>query len=269
MAKILTRGPKRGICNICGEDGILTEDHTPPKGSVRITQVEMKHIAALLSAEPHGNRGRVSQNGVKYRTLCGRCNNDVLGANYDLEFNRFVNSVGSFINTDIALPPVMHIKAKPQKVIRSLIGHLMAQRVDGYKKGEHTEELRDWFLDESQPMPDYLKVYYWVYPYKTQVLARDAVMRNFASDDTAYFWLMKFFPVAFLILWDSPKGYDYTKLQTFDLYRGVGPDDEVEIPITLNSLPHERWPEAPEEDRFCAFGSGAIGVVEKKPRLKG
>jgi hypothetical protein len=113
-----------------------------------------------------------------------------------------------------------------------------------------------------------MKVYYWVYPYKTQVLARDAVMRNLASADTAYFWLMKFFPIAFLVIWDSPDGYDYRNLRTFEPFRTLGPDDEAELPIDLTGLPHERWPEAPEDGRFCAFGSGAIGVVEKRSRRK-
>ena len=226
----------------------------------------MNSLVELLAAEPPGIRGRVSQNGAKYRTLCGRCNNDKLGLNYDPEFNRFVNEVGSYVNTAISLPRVMSVCAKPQKVARAIIGHLMAQRVDGYKKGKNTEALRDWFLDDELPMPEYMKIYYWVYPYKIQVLARDAVMRNLTAPDNAHFWLMKFFPIAFLVIWDSPQGYDYTSLRTFEDFRSLGPDDETEIPIDLTGLPHERWPEAPDDGRFCAFGSGAIGVVEKKPR---
>jgi len=70
MSRILTRGPKVGVCNICGTEVRLTEDHTPPKGCVRVTQVEMKGIVELLAAELPGKRRRVSQNGVKYRTLC-------------------------------------------------------------------------------------------------------------------------------------------------------------------------------------------------------
>lgn len=268
MSKILTRGPKLGTCNICGTNGALTEDHTPPKGSVRLTQVELKHIVEILAVEPPGNRGRISQNGVKYRTLCASCNNDALGLQYDPEFIRFVNNVGTIVKSELTLPRVMNVQAKPQKVIRSLIGHLMAQRIDGFKKGPHTEDLRDWFLDESRPVPDYMKVHYWVYPYKAQILARDAVMRIIASPDTAYFWLMKFFPIAFLVIWDAPSGYNFPNLRDFDSFRNIQPDDEVDIPIDLTDLPHERWPEAPEDNRICAFGSGAIGVTEKKPKRK-
>lgn len=267
MTRTLTRGAKNGTCNICGEDGKLTEDHTPPKGSVRITQVEMNHIVEILAAEPPGNRGRVSQNGVKYRTLCHRCNNDLLGLNYDPEFNSFVNQVATLVQSSMSLPTVINITGKPQKIAKSLIGHLMAQRVNGYKKGAHTEPLRDWFLDINAPMPEYMQIVYWAYPYKTQVLARDAVMRELTSEDTAYFWIMKFFPIAFMVLWDNPQGYNFSQ-RTFDRYRDIGSDEEVEIPINITNLPHERWPEAPDDNRFCAFGSGAIGVMEKKSRRK-
>jgi hypothetical protein len=70
---IVTKGPKEGRCNICGEEGKLTEDHTPPKGCIKIKQVELHHIIQHLNAEQPQSKGRISQNGVKYRTLCARC----------------------------------------------------------------------------------------------------------------------------------------------------------------------------------------------------
>lgn len=268
MKRVVTKGPRVGTCNICGALGKLTEDHTPPKGSIRITQVEMRSIVEFLSAEPPGQRGRVSQNGVKYRTLCHCCNNERLGLQFDPEFNRFVNEVGLMVKSRFHLPNTLYVIGRPQKIVRSLVGHLMAQRVDGYRKGPHTEDLKDWFCDESRPMPGYMRVYYWVYPYKLQVLSRDSVMRNLRANDAAYFWLMKFFPIAFWVIWDSPEGYEYPRLRSFDDYRFLGPDEEVEIPVLLNEMPHERWPEAPDDERFCAFGEGAIGVIEKKPRAR-
>lgn len=149
MRKFVTRGPKIGICNICGDQGPLTEDHTPPKGSARITQVEMHHIAALLCADKQRSRGRVSQNGVKFRTLCGRCNNSLLGTNYDPAFNDFSQRVSSYLKTALALPTIMHVRAKPHKIARSLIGHLCALGVDRYQKGPKTEDLREYLLDEK------------------------------------------------------------------------------------------------------------------------
>lgn len=266
MRKFITKGATKGVCNICGEYGPLTEDHTPPKGATRITQVEMHHIVTALSAEQAGSRGRISQNGVKFRTLCGRCNNSLLGANYDIAFNDFSQRVASYLKASIMLPQAMRIRGKPQKIARSLIGHLCAMGVDRYQKGPHTEDIRDFFLDPAKPLPDYLDIYYWLYPYNTQVLIRDAGLRNLNVEDHAVIWLMKFFPLAFLVVWDKPKGYEYTQFPNFANWRNSNIEDEVEMPIGLNVIPHQRWPEAPEQNSFLLYGDAALGVIEKPKR---
>jgi len=112
---------------------------------------------------------------------------------------------------------------------------------------------------------DYIDIFYWIYPYKIQVLARDAAMRDLRAKDTAYIWLLKFFPIAFLVVWDSPEGYQYDYPNLSD-FRGLGIDDEAEIPIRLDKIPHERWPEAPDDKRFIMYGEAAMGVVELKPK---
>lgn len=268
MQKFVTRGPKHGQCNICGEVGELTEDHTPPKGAVRITQVEMHHIVNLAAAEKPGSRGRVSQNGVKFRTLCKRCNNELLGANYDLAFNDLSQRISSYLTAQLKLPKIMHVRAKPQKIARALFGHLSAICINRYLKGPHTEELKEWFLDEAKHLPNYINIHYWVYPYKTQVLVRDGVLRNLQVKDEAFIWLMKFFPIAYLMVWDNPSGYDYPQFPNFSGWRALGSDEEVEMPIYLSVVPHERWPEAPEKHSFLIYGEGAMGVVEKPKRKR-
>lgn len=268
MKRITTFGPKQGQCNICGDEGPLTEDHTPPKGATRIGQVEMHHIAELLSAEKAGSKGRISQNGVKFRTLCKRCNNHLLGSNYDIAFNEFSKRVYSYLSSPIELPKVMHIRAKPQKIARALFGHLAAMGINRYPKGSHTAELTEWFLNESKPLPEYLDIHYWIYPYKTQVLVRDAALRNLHAEDTALIWLMKFFPIAFMMVWNKPRGYDYPQFPNFNHWRALGSDEEVEMPIYLDTIPHERWPEAPENQSFLAYGDTAMGVLEKPKRKK-
>lgn len=75
--QMVTRGAQSGMCNICGDDGPLTEDHTPPKGCVRPTAMELQHVTHRLHA---GKAIKTkAQDGVKYRTLCARCNNTLLG----------------------------------------------------------------------------------------------------------------------------------------------------------------------------------------------
>lgn len=260
MKRFLTRGPKEGRCNICGEFGQLTEDHTPPKGSVRVTQMEVNHLTSVLGADRPGPKPRISQNGVKFRTLCKRCNNSALGLNCDLAFNDFTQGIKSYLTSSIKLPSVMYVSGKPGKIARAVFGHLSAVGVDRFHEGDRSDEMMEWFLDESLPMPSRLRIKYWVYPYKTQILIRDSAIRDLRAQDAAVFWLMKFFPVAFLVLWDSPSGYEYPQFADLARWGNADPEAEIELPIYLNSVPHERWPEAPEDHSFLLYGEGAVAA---------
>ena len=157
---MITRGARSGICNICGTNGPLTEDHTPPKGCVRPTAMVLHHVVHQLNAEkavktklPHG---------VAYRTLCGRCNNALLGGRYDPALIDFVNQVSELLTSNLALPSTMVVRAKPALVVRAIWGHLAAVGVDRYLKAR-TEEWREFFLDESLPIPEGVNFYYWIY----------------------------------------------------------------------------------------------------------
>jgi hypothetical protein len=263
VRRFITKGPKVGRCNVCGNVGPLTEDHTPPKGAIRVKQVEMHHIARILNVARPSPGGRFSQDGVKFRTLCARCNNEFLGAKYDPAFNEFSQAVGLFLKSSLVLPPVTYVKGQPQKIARSLFGHLSAQGIDRYLKGPHTDDLRDYFLDPTRPLPDYWNIYYWVYPYQTQVLVRDAVLKDLRCEDNAYIWIMKFFPLAFLMVWDDPKGYGYSQYPNLMKWRHIAIDDTVDMPVQLTVVPHERWPEAPTEHTFLMYGEGAMGAFAK------
>ena len=161
---IATRGPKKGKCNICGSEGKLTEDHTPPKGCIKIKQVELHPIIVRLNADQPKRKGRLSQNGVKYRTLCAECNNKFLGHKYDPEFIKFANEVSLFLKSQIHLPSIMRVSVKPQRIMRSLLGHMCAQGVNRYEKGRMTKPISDYFLNPEKQLPEEIKIYYWVFP---------------------------------------------------------------------------------------------------------
>lgn len=254
---ISTRGPKNGQCNMCGDIGPLTEDHTPPKGCLKPTQVELLHIVSLLSDEPTKTKGRFSQNGVKYRTLCHRCNNNLLGTKYDPAFITFVNNVGSLLRSSLHLPNTIIIQAQPQAILRSLIGHVSAQGVDRYQKGPLTEPLRDYFLDTSKPLPSDIRIFYWAYPHRPHVMARDAAYLDIPSGHSFAIWLLKFFPIAFLVVWGEPKGLHYP-IHGFDLWHNCPFDTLVDLPVTLRPIPPQFWPEAPSDQSVLLYGQEAI-----------
>lgn len=249
---------------MCGESGPLTEDHTPPKGCYKPTQVEIQSLLRRLSNTAEGKRSRFSQNGVKYRTLCHRCNNTLLGATYDPEFISFVNHVAALFNSQIALPEVLSVPGQPQAILRSLLGHLSAQGVDRYSKGPQTEALREYFLDRSLPLPIPLRVFYWAYPHRSHVMARDAAYVDLGVGKPFAIWFLKFFPIAFMVCWDEPHRLPYA-VQSLDPWRSVPYDTTVDLPVRLRPLPPEYWPEAPTEHSVLAFGAEAINVRANPP----
>ena len=262
---VSTRGPNVGVCNICGSRGQLTEDHTPPKGCYKPRQIELQHLTARLAVERHGWKSTFSQDGVKYRTLCGRCNNTLLGTRYDPHLIRFVNHVSAFLRSGLQFPLVTHIEGNPQAIMKSIVGHLCAQGVGRYRKGPNTEIVRDYILDEARPLPETARVFYWAYPFRSHVMARDAVYIDLSRHDSTPFavWFLKFFPVAFLVAWDGPNVLPYAT-QSMDRWRLTSLADEVRIPLRISGITPEYWPEAPSPVSTLAFSSAAVSAVPRR-----
>lgn len=264
--RIATRGPAKGECNICGTFGPLTEDHTPPKGCYRPKQVELLALIRRLADPSHGAIGpesRLSQNGVKYKTLCHRCNNALLGAKYDLALIDFVNSVAMLLNASIELPPEVRLNGQPQAIARSVLGHMAAQGVGRYKKGPLTEAVRDFMIDESLPLPDGISIFYWAYPYRSHIMFRDAAYADLRTEATFAMWVLKFFPIAFMITWDEPTGPMPIAVQSLTPWRHAEYQTIAELPVRLFGTPHEQWPEAPSDTHIVAVGQEAIHVQER------
>ncbi|MFK0378348.1 hypothetical protein [Pandoraea sp. NPDC090278] len=253
-----TRGPKIGVCNICGGYGALTEDHTPPKGVVLVKQMELRHIASRLSAEPISHKFRQFQNGVKYRTLCAGCNNG-LGAYDDPALIEF--SVG--VHEVMTSPwPISHRRLMPQKIMRSVLGHLCAQGVGRYGKGEITEVLARYLTDRRTTLPASLEVYWWPYPYRDQVLVRDAAYLDIRSGHSMTIWIMKFFPLAFLVVVNRPDEVTFLGCE-LSAHRDCVDGDVKEIMVDCRSLIHPHWPEAPTGESAILFGPEATFARER------
>lgn len=253
--RVRTLGRNVGACNICGQVGRLTEDHTPPKGCIKPTAVEMHHITARVQGG-HA-KGSVSHNGVKYRTLCAHCNNTLLGGQFDPALIDFTNQITRMLISGFALPQVMQVIGTPQRIMRAVLGHLSAQGVGRYMKGKYTEPLRDYFLDSTLPLPDCINVYYWIYPFRGQILVRDCGLIDIRRRDSVLIWFMKFFPVAFMVTWDEPPGYNFA-LPNMGTQRALGIDDQAPLSVRLHPIVHEHWPDSPTEFSLIMYGAEAI-----------
>ncbi len=262
--RVITRGATVGTCNICGANGPLTDDHIPPKGVSRVGQVAMMDIIDLLSVERPKKRFRLSQNGVKYRTLCGKCNNERLGLGYDPTLIALCKDVRTYLESALHLPDEMHVKTKANRLVRSIVGHLLAHGVSEHRNGSMIGELTDYFLDDQLPFPTHFKLYYWVYPYNDQVMIKGASMSPRYWNSFAVFMLLKFFPLSFFFVLDEPNEWEIPfRLRRLDTKLSTAIEDEVIMPINFTDLPPQRWPEAPGNAGMVMHGKGATGAVPR------
>lgn len=254
---IRTFGKEIGQCNICGIEGKLTEDHSPPKSCVRPTAIKVRHIVSLLADQGVEERGRISQNGLKFRTLCHRCNNELLGLNYDPALAEFTNRVSHVLSSSMRLPPVISVLGKPRLIIRAVFGHLAAQGVGRYLKGPETEVLRDAFLDPSKRIPAHIRFYYWPFPHHGCVIFRDAAYLDIPTGNISVIWLMKFYPVSFMMSWEKTEEPMFD-LPNFSVFEAEDCGGDVEIPIRIDEIPHRYWPEAPSDRSVVTYGQEAM-----------
>jgi len=258
------RGEKKSICNLCREEKALSWDHVPPKGGIDIGPVEMETVFEIMAGDRERPKLRESQNGVKYRTICCECNS-YLGLEYDPVINDFATSVGRYLKSGIALPEQISHKVKPQRLMKALLGHVIAAKVE-IEDTVFDRTAREYVLDPSTPLPEDIHIFYWVYPYATSVTIRDFGMfvPRGTFEKPAVFQLLKYYPVAYLCSTQPA----YAGLPALSWYRDAGLDTEIEIPIDLKRVADPYWPEAPnDEDNNVFFGGqSAAAAVHARPR---
>lgn len=90
-------------------------------------------------------------------------------------------------------------------------------------------------------------------------------MVNFRTHVTTVFWLMKFFPLAFLVAFGEGENPAFYERQ-FDCVNNLSPDAAVLVKLSLRPIPHPMWPESPDAD--CAILYGDDDAVTIKPRTR-
>ncbi|MEW6587366.1 MAG: hypothetical protein AB1442_17380 [Nitrospirota bacterium] len=260
-----TKREKVGPCNICKTHTELTWDHVPPKGGIDLTVVEMEKVSELLVAGHDEIKFSESQNGVKYRTVCRSCN-ETIGHRYDPALNEFSLTVGRYLKSGLSFPRVVHHRAKPAAMIRAILGHLIAAKIE-IDDCLFDRNVRDFVLDESKPIPDDTFIFYWLYPYEQSIAMRDfampAVRGNF-SKDIGFCQVLKYFPIGYLVI-NKPA---YEGLEELTRYRNLSVDEEVEIPIRLDRVEHSHWPEIVDNYNIVLASKTTGNAILAKPKRK-
>jgi hypothetical protein len=257
----LKRGLNEGYCRICGKWDKLTVDHVPPKSCGNINKIEINYGKGKL----------ISQNGLNCKTICGQCNNTLLGRNYDKELIKLYSDVMSLLNTTV--PETMDFSVDVNSLVRCLLGHFIAINVYDEKRAVQnllSEKLNDEkyifgtyrkFVNCETNSLDDIICYYWYYPYneikmipyfaKANVLDLDKPRAVFGT-------LIKFFPIAlYLINNESSSAY----------LNGVNAIDFSANKITFDfkNIIHKDFPEMPSSGEVILINSGSsLDVTNEK-----
>ncbi len=256
---------KIGPCNICKKKSKLTWDHVPPQGGIELKPVEIENVLNRMVADEKDRAYTISQNGVRFRTICADCNNSWLGTKYDPRLNDFSLTIGKLVQGKIPLPPVIHVQAWPVAIMRAILGHLLAAKTN-IDSVTSDNKIRDFFFDEELPIPESINIFYWIYPYSSIVLLRDFAMPAVRGrfDESGVFNVIKYFPIAYLIT-DRPS---YEGLQELTVFRHLKPTEYSEISIPLREIKHPEWPEIVEDGNFLITSKGSESSIYAIPKKK-
>ena len=267
MEYVKVKRKKRGRCNICLKESFLTWDHIPPKGGIDINPVDQETVFQRMTKRDGKKKFMsISQNGVKYRTLCSDCNNNWLGTKYDPVLNDFSLGIGNILRTTVDLPNTFQFKTRPAALIRAVLGHLIASKAE-IDEVVTDKVIREFFFEENAPIPDSINLFYWIYPYKNITIMRDFVMPSVRGNfgNLALFSVLKYFPIAYLVC-DINK---YENLNELTKFRSLRAEDAALVPIDLNIIRHPLWPEVADEGNFIVGGASLASSIHATPRVKG
>lgn len=244
----------------------MTWDHVPPKSCFNNLRTEYNRLFGELQLEKELQREAekttrydLSQNGIKFRTICKKCNRDLLGANYDKELKKFVDITHTSISTTLTEHRYQQCELNANKIARSVVGHLLAAKTE---YDEHTEvdlALRQFFLTDKITPPEDMSLLYYVYPHPEIVIARDYVIGNLKDSENelpkGLISSIYSYPVAFILCNDE------TSCGLKDLFSYCSEDINAiaKICIDLSSYKHEdgairnpSWPVNLSKDRHGA-----------------
>ena len=168
---------KRDRCNICGKTANLTWDHVPPRSCYNNDLIKYN---PLFKGIPNEKYEGIFQSGIRFRSLCESCNNNLLGARYDTEFLKLISKVNQLIQSPLILPETLRFECNINKIARAVCGHLIAAENE-YLDGPMFDELRNFVCDETALPPPNRKLLFRIYPHSTVIVNQGFLIQNVLS----------------------------------------------------------------------------------------
>jgi hypothetical protein len=245
-------------CNICLNVAPLTEDHVPPKSCVEDLRVELEPFEHRLYSPPP--RLPLSQNGLRFKTLCGSCNS-LLGVRFDPILATFVSKVRSWLRSPLILSDRWTVRTEPDLIVKSLFGHLLAASAKDPDTIQD-REMRGYLLGTRTVPGPATKVLYWLHSGPAVSVLRAVAMPSVRGHfgDVGIFSIIKMPPVGFMVT-------------TLDEYEGLPRLDSIsarggglaEVRLSKNLIRDSDWPERVDEGNFIAGGESFRDGMTARP----
>ena len=211
-----------------------------------------------LAAHLSGTAGwaRQSQNGLKFRTICGSCNS-LLGLEYDPTVTEFVAAVSRCVTARIELPSI-EVEVNVQRLMKGVVGHLLAAEVD-HRSSFFVPWASDYVLNPAAPLPEPISIFFWLHDGPQSVAVTDLIKYSLRCGSKHLLHALKFPPLGFLI---TPSRM-YDGLPSLSRYRTAHRDENVPVRVPQRARRPADWPEAPcdVDGTISLFGAGAASAI--------
>ena len=158
-------------CSLCGKFLPMTEEHVPPQSCNNRGRIEKVNLFPIKNSKEPFRNIFISQNGLKFKSLCQKCNNEIMGKLPDIAFKDFYDKVVNLIEkqqkNDFEIK-VLDINVRG--VIKCILGKMLA--MDSCYNGDPLcNEMREFIFYDKIPATAHLYVRY--YPFDESFIARN------------------------------------------------------------------------------------------------
>lgn len=234
----LFNSTKSGYCRICGHYGKLSEDHIPPE--------KCFNEAPVYVNQPYQYK---IDKGLKVRSICEKCNNDILGGLYDNELKSFVTQIDNYFRLSVEHKMYFKktdIEIDKEKVLRGILGHLLScygsqeeltSEID-LEENCFSNRMRKYVLGENNQFYKEIIFLFWIHPYRSiRILPSVAMTPMYSNNLMLCGALLSFYPVGIFIINNN----DYALLKGLRLNELVI-DGTSKMKINIKKVLEEDFP---------------------------